>query len=384
MSGGGGGSGNDNGGSDMQVSGMEAATSKEKGISTHAESRTGAESTSGGSGDHRTGPTGPDTSTVGSVENFRTNPNTGQVISGAYSDEEIEKGYTDQGEKLSNGNGTPMTKSQMYSTGMIEKDMVDGVQSGEDVQGRYTVNPNTGEFERTDMSFSDHWKNAPSALKMSPTLRFLYASGKNVGEWANKKGFKGYNEAGKRPNDFWGNFGEGSTGSKTEPTTFGNGDGNERNMMNALAPEALKFSPTLRFLYSSGKNVGEWASKKGFQGYNKWGETNNTTTTTQTPNFTNSNGNGNERDMMNALAPEAPYIVSGITPPTSSPASNWYANLGTTNTNQHSTDIATQYAAAKTAVSKTLQNKGPIGMLAVNQSPFYDWLKTNKIDKGIL
>jgi hypothetical protein len=316
MSGGGGGSGND-GSNDMQVSGMEAATSKEKGISTHAESRTGAESTSGGSGDHRTGPTGPDTSTVGSVENFRTNPNTGQVISGAYSDEEIEKGYTDQGEKLSNVNGTPMTKSQMYSTGMIEKDMVDGVQSGEDVQGRYTVNPNTGEFERTDMSFSDHWKNAPSALKMSPTLRFLYASGKNVGEWANKKGFKGYNEAGKRPNDFWGNFGEGSTGSKTEPTTFGNGDGNERNMMNALAPEA-------------------------------------------------------------------PYIVSGITPPANSPASNWYANLGTTNTNQHATSIATQYAAAKTAVSKTLQNKGPIGMLAVNQSPFYDWLKTNKIDKGIL
>ena len=324
MSGGGGGSGNDNGGSDMQVSGMEAATSKEKGISTNAESKTGYTGGNNYSGQDNeeqqaidTYNSTPDTSTVGSVENFRTDPNTGQVISGAYSDEEIEKGYTDQGEKLSNVNGTSMTKSQMYSTGMIEKDMVDGVQSGEDVQGRYTVNPNTGEFERTDMSFSDHWKNAPSALKMSPTLRFLYASGKNVGEWANKKGFKGYNEAGKRPNDFWGNFGEGSTGSKTEPTTFGNGDGNERNMMNALAPEA-------------------------------------------------------------------PYIVSGITPPANSPASNWYANLGTTNTNQHATSIATQYAAAKTAVSKTLQNKGPIGMLAVNQSPFYDWLKTNKIDKGIL
>ncbi|MBT5090466.1 MAG: hypothetical protein HOM24_05220, partial [Flavobacteriales bacterium] len=95
-------------------------------------------------------------------------------------------------------------------------------------------------------------------------------------------------------------------------------------------------------------------------------------------------GDGNERSMMNALAPEAPYIVSGITPPTSSPASNWYANLGTTNTNQHATSIATQYAAAKTAVSTTLKNKGAIGMLAVNQSPFYDWLKTNKIDKGIL
>ena len=38
MSGGGGGSGND-GSNDMQVSGMEAAMSKEKGISTYSESR---------------------------------------------------------------------------------------------------------------------------------------------------------------------------------------------------------------------------------------------------------------------------------------------------------------------------------------------------------
>ena len=144
------------------------------------------------------------------------------------------------------------------------------------------------------------------------------------------------------------------------------------------APDALKFSPTLRFLYASGKNVGEWANRKGFN-INRSG-----TNTTDPNRFTPESGGDNERSMMNTLAPEAPYIVSGITPPTSSPASNWYANLGTTNTNQHSTDIATQYAAAKTAVSTTLKNKGAIGMLAVNQSPFYDWLKTNKIDKGIL
>jgi hypothetical protein len=294
MSGGGGGSGND-GSNDMQVSGAEAAYSNEAGISTHADTRTSATSYSGGDGGSKdqggpqyTGPTmGPDYSTVGiaKVDPFES------------------------GEQVFDVNGTQMTKSQMYSTGMIEKDMVNGVQSGEDVLGRYTINPNTGKQERTDMSFSDHWKNAPTALTASPTLRFLYASGKNVGEWANKKGFKGYNE---------------------------------------------------------------------------WGETSNTTTTTQNTNFTGGNGDGNERNMMNALAPEAPYIVSGITPPENSPASNWYANLGTTNTNQHATSIATQYAAAKNAVSTTLQNKGPIGMLAVNKSPFYDWLKTNKIDKGIL
>jgi len=308
MSSGGGGSGND-ASNDMEVSGYEAAMSNEKGISTHADSRTSSTSYSGGGdggsvdtgGPQYTGPTmGPDYSTVG-------------IAKETYSPAEVEKGYTDEGTKLSNVNGTYMTKAEMYSTGVIEKN----AETGKDEQGRYTVNPNTGEFERTDMSFSDHWKNAPSALKASPTLRFLYASGKNVGEWANKKGFEGYNEAGKKDNDFLGNFGEGFTGSGTKPNFFGGGDGSERNMMNALAPEA-------------------------------------------------------------------PYIVSGITPPNSSPAANWYSNLGTTNTNQHGTSIATQYAAAKSAVSSTLQNKGAIGMLAVNDSPYYDWLKTNKLDKGIL
>ena len=56
MSGGGGGSGNDSGGNDMQVSGMEAAVSQEKGISTHSDSRVSDRSFStgdggGGSGD---------------------------------------------------------------------------------------------------------------------------------------------------------------------------------------------------------------------------------------------------------------------------------------------------------------------------------------------
>ena len=340
MSGGGGSSSDSGGGNDMQVSGMEAAYSNEKGISTHADTQNQHQSYTQdndgpdpvassfydaqkgkpiGYGEGQVDPNlakhtlGADTSTVGIMnrnsileKDYASNFNNIDT----YSSQEIEKGYTDEGVKLSNVNGTYMTKAEMYSTGMIEKDPT----TGKDVQGRYTVNPNTGEYERTDMTFSEHWKNAPSALKMSPTLRFLYASGKNVGEWANKKGFEGYSEAGKRPNDFLGNLSDGSSSNTTSPFNTG----------------------------------------------------------------------GSERDMMNALAPEAPYIVSGITAPTSSPAANWYSNLGTTNTNQHSTDIATQYAAAKTAVSKTLQNKGAIGMLAVNQSPFYDWLKTNKIDKGIL
>ena len=138
-----------------------------------------------------------------------------------------------------------------------------------------------------------------------------------------------------------------------------------------LAPDALKFSPALRFLYASGKNIGEWASKKGFE----LGGTG--------PNNFSTGGGDNERNIMNTLAPEAPYIVSGITPPSSSPAANWYSNLGTTSTN-NSSNIGLQYANAKQAVAKTLSNKGALGMLAVNDSPYYDWLKTKSLDKGIL
>ena len=320
MSGGGGGSGN-GGGGDMQVSGAEAAYSSEPGISTAADTRVQQGSFSPGNvggaahtdqgGVHDTGPViGPDTSMVG-----KSAPE--------YSVAEIEKGYTDEGVKLANVGGTYMTKEEMYSTGVIEKDP----ETGEDVQGRYRVNPNTGEFERTDMSFAEHWKNAPSGIRFSPTLRLLYASGKNVGEWMGKKGFTGYNEAGQKPSDFWGNLTGGGLlgGEYKTPAQPG--------------------------------NVGGLAHRD------------NTL---------------NERAMMTALAPEAPYIVSGTTMPTNSPAANWFQNLGTTSTNPGTFNLATEYASAKSKIATTLGTPSSIGQLAVNNSPFYNWLKDNSLDKGIL
>ena len=293
---GGGGSGSDGGG-DMQVSGAEAAYSQEKGISTHADTQISDRSFSPGGGDgpsygYGEGKVDPgfqqantspraDTSTVG-------------IAAPSYSSSEVEKGYTNTGEKLHNVNGTMMTKGQMYSTGVIEKDPV----TGEDKQGRYRVNPNTGEFERTDLSFGEHWANRPANIKWSPTLSLLWAGGKNIGEW-----FKNKN---------WG-----STTSNITP-----------------APDR---------------------------------------------------GDGmSERQRMNVVAPHAPYIVSGTTAPSSSPAANWFQNLGTTSTNMGGFNLATEYAAAKTKVAQTLNTPTAVGQLAVNQSPFYSWLQTNSLNKGIL
>ena len=302
---GGGGSGSDGGGGrDMQVSGAEAAYSNEAGVSTHADTRTSSSSYSGGGdgpqdrgGVHNTGlQKGPDTSTVG-------------IAAPSYSNSEIEKGYSDTGEKLSNVGGTYMTKAEMYSTGVVEKDPT----TGEDVQGRYRVNPNSGEFERTDMSFAEHWANRPDSIKYSPTLSLLYAGGKNIGDFASKKGFQGYNEAGLKT----GNFFNGNTSRE---------DGN---------------------------------------------------------NNTGGGGDG-ERARMNTIAPHAPYIVSGTTKPTNSPAQKWYQSLGASSTNPSGFNLATEYASAKAKVAKTLGTSTPVGQLAVNDTPYFNFLKKNNLDKGIL
>ena len=303
---GGGGSGSDGSG-DMQVSGAEAAYSTEKDISTHADTRVSRDSFSPGVGPsedrggvHDTRPAlGPDTSTVGMSK--RT-----------YSNAEIEKGYTNEGVKLDQvGADQYMTKAEQYSSGLVEKDP----ETGQDVQGRYRVNPNTGEFERTDMSFGDHWKNAPVALKASPTLRLLYASGKNIKEWAGKKGFQGYNEAGQRTNKFWGGMGSG-----------GNGSG----------------------------GIG-------------------------------SGGNGmTESQRMHTVSPHAPYIVSGTTKPTNSPAANWYQGLGGSSTNPNTFNLATEFAAAKSKQAAILGNSSAVGKLAANQTPYFDFLQKHSLTKGIL
>ena len=139
-------------------------------------------------------------------------------------------------------------------------------------------------------------------------------------------------------------------------------------------PDSIKYSPTLRFLYASGKNVGEWAKNK------NWDISNNNNINTD-----RSSGDGNESQMMHDVAAHAPYIVSGTTKPTNSPAANWFANsLGNTSLSGSNFSMATEYAAAKAKQQSILGSPSPVGQLAVNNSPFYNWLKNKNLDKGIL
>ena len=89
---------------------------------------------------------------------------------------------------------------------------------------------------------------------------------------------------------------------------------------------------------------------------------------------------GDNRDFMNYIAPSAPYEVSGTTP-IESQAAKWYSNLGG---NSGGFNLGQAYAAAQAKQKSILGSPSAVGLLAVNQSPFYDFLKLNKIDRGIL
>jgi hypothetical protein len=92
-------------------------------------------------------------------------------------------------------------------------------------------------------------------------------------------------------------------------------------------------------------------------------------------------GQDNNRTIMNTIAPLAPYVVSETTPQESE-ANKWYNSIGKNTVSKF--NFASAYANAKTKVTNNLKNHGPLAQLAVSNSPYYDWLKTNKIDRGIL
>ena len=93
---------------------------------------------------------------------------------------------------------------------------------------------------------------------------------------------------------------------------------------------------------------------------------------------------GDNRDFMNYIAPEAPHIVGGTTKQDSM-AAKWYASLGNNNNNNaFGFSFQKEYNAAKQKQAGILGSPSSVGMLAVSNSPFYNFLKERNLDKGIL
>ena len=86
-----------------------------------------------------------------------------------------------------------------------------------------------------------------------------------------------------------------------------------------------------------------------------------------------------DRDAMNQLAPSAPFIASGTKAP-DSVAAKFFGNSAS----KFKFDFQSEYSKALANQKALLNKNSGVGLLAVNESPFYDFLKKNNIDKGIL
>ena len=145
-----------------------------------------------------------------------------------------------------------------------------------------------------------------------------------------------------------------------------------------LAPDALKFSPTLRLLWATGANLGEWSKRQGANVWD-WG--------TGESNISPAPDRGDGQGATGTVsAAQSNYITSGQTSPSNSVAANWYQSLGTGSAsgNSGAFNLASEYAAAQQKVKQTLGTPSAVGMLAVNDSPFFDFLQKHNLTKGIL
>ena len=91
----------------------------------------------------------------------------------------------------------------------------------------------------------------------------------------------------------------------------------------------------------------------------------------------------NARGLTNIITPYAAHAIGGTTQQPSM-AAQWYANLGSGNTNPGAFNLTQQYAAAKAAVSQRLKSTSSVGQIAVADSAFFNFLKDNSLNKGIL
>ena len=378
MSGGGGGSGND-GSNDMQVSGMEAAMSKEKGISTYSESRVGPSQSQRDNDGYSSMDneeqaaydakySTPDTSTVGiasdsSFKDAQPPPGVSQAFdyeTEAYQgDVNIDAGY---------GQGKITSAVYDAKTGKTNIEQTVGI-------------IDTATYQTANLQAYLDSPDVSDKEKVS-TLNALQAlSNSNV------KSSKLNNVMG---------------GQKTKDFVVENLDlalGNIKNQ--------TKNSKYTSLIDENAKTAKQQLDDDGLVGVIKQGGIIGTAVNQLTDHFKNNkalktlgytgkvikeggpSGRGTDlltgiqsqgdRDAMNQLAPSAPFIQTGTQQP-DSVAAKFFGNSA----NKFKFDFQTQYTKALANQKALLNKPSAVGLLAVNQSPFYNWLKDNSLDKGIL
>ena len=386
MSGGGGGSGND-GSNDMEVSGMEAAVSTERGISNYSDTRTSSSSyndrSNTGSGSRPNPHTdsgtsradltlGPDRSTIGMAsdagENFSV-PQSPPGISQAFDYEtEAYKGDAN----IDAGYGPGKITSAVYDakTGKTKITQTVGII---DTATYQTANLQAY-LDSPDVSDKDKVQ----------TLNQLQAlSNSNLqGSKLNKvQGLQTTKDFVVENLDLaLGNLKSQSKNDKYTSQIDANATTKAADLSNKPIDTIISSGGILGTAFSqltdhynnnkALETLG-YTGKVSKEGSGDVGDSGN--------KFLTGVQDSGDRDAMNQLAPSAPFIQTG-TKKIDSVAAKFFGNSA----NNFQFDFQSEYTKAL-AKQKALLNKGSqIGLLAVNQSPFYDFLKKNNIDKGIL
>ena len=390
MSGGGGGSGND-GSNDMQVSGMEAAMSTEKGISTHAESSVGRGSNQGNVNDEfgtkgNVYDSGADTSTVGIASDnknaFGTPANPPGVTTNFDYEGDAYNVKSKSFDYETDAYRSNVNIDSAYGPGKITSAVYDPKTGKTKIEQTVGI-IDTATYQTANLQAYLDSPDVSDKDKVNTLNRIQALSNSNLkGSKLNKvQGLQTTKDFVVENLDLA--LGNLKSQSKNDKYT-------SQIDANATTKAADLSNKPIDTIISSGGILGTAFSQlTDHYNNNKALETLGYTGKVSKEGSGDAGDSGNkfltgvqdsgDRDAMNQLAPSAPFIQTG-TKKIDSVAAKFFGNSA----NNFQFDFQSEYTKAL-AKQKALLNKGSqIGLLAVNQSPFYDFLKKNNIDKGIL
>jgi hypothetical protein len=142
---------------------------------------------------------------------------------------------------------------------------------------------------------------------------------------------------------------------------------------------ALKLSPTLRFLAAAGKNVGEYlTSDYGTYRYSGSGtDSGGLLGRLGIGGSDNFNTGNTERDVMNRVAPDAPYIVRPDLTKPDSVAQDYFNNINMSQSSPLSSDLQTDYNNAKNNINSLLGITPPSQQFGYSADPYGGLMASN-------
>ena len=376
MPSGGGGSGND-GSNDMQVSGMEAAMSKEKGISTYAESR---HSPSQSQRD-KDGYSYMDNEEQAAYDNFYSSPDTsmvGSVSSDAFDSPQAPPGKSNAFDYETEAYKGDVNIDAGYGQGKITSAVYDAKTGKTNIEQTVGI-IDTATYQTANLQAYLDSPDVSDKDKVSTLNALTALSNSNV------KSSKLNNVmGGQDTKDFvvenldiaLRNLKSQTKNSKYTSLIDETATTKAKQFADAPLDTVIKSGGIIGSVFSS--LTDHYRNNKALKTLGYTGKVIREPSSRGDDLLTGTQSQ-EDRDAMNQLAPSAPFIASGTKAP-DSVAAKFFGNSAS----KFKFDFQSEYSKALANQKALLNKNSGVGLLAVNQSPFYDFLKKNNIDKGIL